>query len=177
MNEHGDSTGIEVISAVDPGSRARQQALANPAFASRMWRPGQSGNPTGRSGLFQEMQRRAREATPELIDYLLQIARDSGEDARNRIVAITIMLERGWGKVPTVEPQEMAEAKVEFELSDPTIRQMVFDLIEANRKVAAARRGPEDDELGRPVRGAQTLRRWPRSRRPIGPQRSSGSRK
>ena len=87
------------LPTVDPRARARQQALANPAFTERMWKPGQSGNPAGRSGLFLEMQRRAREATPELIGYLLEIARDGSEDARNRIVAIQIMLERGWGKV------------------------------------------------------------------------------
>jgi hypothetical protein len=76
---------------------------------ARKWRPGQSGNPSGRSGLFQEMQRRAREATPELIDYLLEIARDGDEDARNRIVAIQIMLERGWGKVPICEPESLEQ--------------------------------------------------------------------
>ena len=98
-----------------PSPPSRKHAELSPAearsrhLAPYRFRPGESGNPSGRSATFGEMQRRAREATPELIDYLLEIARDAGEDARNRIVAITIVLERGWGKAPVLEPEALAD--------------------------------------------------------------------
>jgi hypothetical protein len=110
---------------------------------ARKWRPGESGNPSGRSGLFQEMQRRAREATPELIGYLLEIARDGGEDARNRIVAITIMLERGWGKVPISEPATLVEDAAKPRLADivdrwtPEQRALARQLFAVNGKTVA----------------------------------------
>ena len=55
------------------------------------------------------MLRRAREFTPEATNYLIEIARDKGEDARNRIVAISLLYERAWGKAqPMVNEAEPA---------------------------------------------------------------------
>jgi hypothetical protein len=103
-------------------SRGRVRVLP-PAMRERMWKPGQSGNPTGRGGLYHAMLRRAREATPELIDYLLEIARDGSEDARNRIVAISILLERGWGKVKEEYDPAAEQAPMQVDLSRLTPEQ------------------------------------------------------
>jgi hypothetical protein len=56
------------------------------------------------------MQRLAREFTPEATKYLIEIAADKNEDSRNRIVAMSMLLDRAWGKPkeydPLSEPQE-----------------------------------------------------------------------
>jgi hypothetical protein len=93
-----------------------------------MWRPGQSGNPTGKGGIYHEMQRRARECSPEVIDFLTEIARDTDEDARNRIVAISMLLDRGWGRTPLCDPvQHLDEPKVIYDMSQwsPEERQQI----------------------------------------------------
>ena len=76
----------------------------------KCWQPGKSGNPSGRNGLYGEMLRRAREFTPEATNYLIEIARDKGEDARNRIVAISLLYERAWGKAQPMVNEAEPEA-------------------------------------------------------------------
>jgi hypothetical protein len=91
-----------------PTRDARGRALVLPAaMREKSWKPGQSGNPSGRNGLYGEMLRRAREFTPEATDYLISIARDLNEETRNRIVAISLLYERAWGKAqPMVNEAE-----------------------------------------------------------------------
>jgi hypothetical protein len=50
------------------------------------------------------MQRLAREFTPEAARYLIAIAADKGEDTRNRIVAMSMLLDRAWGKPKEFDP-------------------------------------------------------------------------
>ena len=77
---------------------------------ARPWQPGASANPGGKGGLFHEMQRIGREFTPEATKYLIEIAADENEDSRNRIVAMSMLFDRAWGKPkeydPRAEPQE-----------------------------------------------------------------------
>lgn len=69
------------------------------------WKPGQSGNPGGVSGRYQEVQRLARVASPEVMRQLIAIALDRNEETRARIVAMTEVLGRAWGKV-RAEPDD-----------------------------------------------------------------------
>jgi hypothetical protein len=50
------------------------------------------------------MQQLAREFTPEATRYLIEIAADKGEDTRNRIVAMSMLLDRAWGKPKEFDP-------------------------------------------------------------------------
>jgi hypothetical protein len=105
------------LPALSARSRARERALANPAFAERRWQPGQSGNPGGKGGLYHEMVRLAREFTPDATRYLIEIAADKGEDARNRIVAMQMVLERAWGKPKEYVPPDEDKATLAEALS------------------------------------------------------------
>jgi hypothetical protein len=67
---------------------------------ARPWHKGQVPNPSGKGGLYHEMQRLARDFTPQGALILRGIASDPNEDSRNRIVAIGMLLDRAWGKVP-----------------------------------------------------------------------------
>jgi hypothetical protein len=81
-----------------------RKKLLPPALAANVWKPGQSGNPGGKGGAYYEMQRLAREFTPEAARYLIAIAADKGEDTRNRIVAMSMLLDRAWGKPKEYDP-------------------------------------------------------------------------
>jgi len=65
------------------------------------WKPGQSGNPGGRS---KGLQRRVRELVGEdgdkLATFLLSVLNSRKEKTSDRLEAAKILLERGWGKAP-----------------------------------------------------------------------------
>jgi hypothetical protein len=82
-----------------------------PALRARQWAPGQSGNPSGQGGLFREVQRLAREASPGAVQRLIELAQldrvdDEGKllpltsDADQRVVMVasSTLIERGFGK-------------------------------------------------------------------------------
>ena len=82
-----------------------------PALRARQWAPGESGNPGGRGGLYHEVQRLAREASPSAVQRLIELAQldrvdEEGKllpltsDADHRVVmmASSTLIERGFGK-------------------------------------------------------------------------------
>jgi hypothetical protein len=75
-----------------------------PALAANVWKPGQSGNPGGKGGAYYEMMRLARHFTPQATQYLIDIASDLGEETRNRLVAMSMLLDRAWGKPKEFDP-------------------------------------------------------------------------
>ena len=106
----------------------RGRLLARPANSAPVWQKGQSGNPSGRNGLYGEMLRRAREFTPEATDYLIAIARDGNEDTRNRIVAIQLLFERAWGK-PQASTGDSAEPAALRNMTPEARLQRVHELL------------------------------------------------
>jgi hypothetical protein len=71
---------------------------------ARMWQPGQSGNPQGKSGRFQEAQRICREASPEAARKLVELISD--DDPRIAGWASDKVVERAWGKPKDYDPRE-----------------------------------------------------------------------
>jgi hypothetical protein len=71
----------------------------------RPFQPGQSGNPTGRSGPYLETQRLARDAAPEVTRRLIEIAL-TDPDTRVAIVAGNSVLYRAFGKPRDYDPKE-----------------------------------------------------------------------
>lgn len=67
-----------------------------PALAKNIWKPGQSGNPSGLSGLYGETVKLAREAAPAAIRRLIELTASEGE--RVTSVACNSALERAFGK-------------------------------------------------------------------------------
>jgi len=73
--------------------------------ALRPFQPGQSGNPTGRSGPYLETQRLARDAAPDVTRRLIEIAL-TDPDTRVAVVAGNSVLDRAFGKPRDYDPKE-----------------------------------------------------------------------
>jgi hypothetical protein len=62
------------------------------------FKPGQSGNPSGRPAAIREVERLAREHSADAIDALAQIMRNSKSPPSARVSAAETLLNRAWGK-------------------------------------------------------------------------------
>jgi hypothetical protein len=74
----------------------------------RVLQPGETANPTGRSGRYAEVQRLAAEASPEAMKVLIGIMRDADEETRARIVAIEGIFNRAFGRPREMQPEAAA---------------------------------------------------------------------
>ena len=93
-----------------------EQALAimmakNKAFR---WRKGQSGNPNGQSRYYHACRKLAREAGPEMMRVLIDLAKDPAADERVRSVCAVAVLDRG-GVMPIDKPEVEPETKPAFD--------------------------------------------------------------
>ena len=68
------------------------------------WKPGQSGNPTGRSGLYLECRRLAAEASPEAMGRLIELMH--AEDERVSYMATVAVLDRSGVKPIDYDPAQ-----------------------------------------------------------------------
>jgi len=73
-----------------------------PRSGETTWKPGQSGNPGGRSPRVgpngETVAELARAHTKEAIDCLVEVLTGKANEARDRIAAANALLDRGWGK-------------------------------------------------------------------------------
>jgi hypothetical protein len=96
------------LPAVSARSRARDLALANPAFAERVWKPGQSGNPQGAIGEWQRCRALCREHSAAAAEEIIRLFRESDDD-RVRFMAAQWCFERAWGKAQEFDPNAERE--------------------------------------------------------------------
>ena len=76
-----------------------------PALATKRWRPGQSGNPSGHSGAYGEAVKLAQAAAPYAVRRLIELM--DSEDERVAAVACNAILDRAFGKPkPAVEEKD-----------------------------------------------------------------------
>jgi hypothetical protein len=95
-----------------PNGRAIQ---LHPAMAARKWEPGQSGNPSGKGGLYHEAVRIARENAPAAMQKLAALM-DCG-DPRVEAVAANALLERAFGKPKDYDPKSEVQSVQAFDPS------------------------------------------------------------
>jgi len=75
---------------------ANSKQTAKKRGPGRPFEKGQSGNPSGRPKIPEEVRDAARAHTAEAIDTLVELMR--GEDDKLRLKAACALLDRGWGK-------------------------------------------------------------------------------
>jgi hypothetical protein len=76
------------------------------AAGNHLWKPGQSGNPTGRPRSPDDLPALCREHTREAVERLVQIMRS--DDDGKALNAVQQLLDRGWGRpiTPIVDETE-----------------------------------------------------------------------
>ena len=101
----------------------------------RPWKPGQSGNPSGRPKGIAKAFREAVKDPAELAALLLEIAQDERQKTSDRIAAMRELLDRGYGKAASFAAIEGADP---LEIDDIT-REVaaIFDEMRERREKAA----------------------------------------
>src|SRR5262245_51603335 len=84
------------------------------------WRPGQSGNPSGRGGLYHECRRLASEASPTAMRRLIKLM--DAEDERVAYMAIVAVLDRAGVKPTEYDPREEQKALARIPLEERKAR-------------------------------------------------------
>jgi hypothetical protein len=83
----------------------------SPGFLANTWRPGQSGNPGGHSGLYGEAVKLARGLSLRAVQRLGELM--ESEDERVSVVACNALLDRAFGKPkPAVEEKDDMDARI-----------------------------------------------------------------
>jgi hypothetical protein len=75
-----------------------------PALAANIWKPGQSGNPAGHSGLYGAPIKLAQRAAPRAVRRLIELM--ESEDERVAAVACNSILDRAFGKPKIAEEEK-----------------------------------------------------------------------
>jgi hypothetical protein len=94
------------------------------------------------------MQRIAREFTPQATRYLIEIAQDTKEDTRNRIVAMSMLYDRAWGKPKEYDANsEKPASAIDVTRLTTEQRQKLRELLEL---ISAAEQTHEDGTAALP---------------------------
>ena len=84
------------------------------------WKPGQSGNPAGRSGLYGECRRLAAEASPSAMRRLIELM--DAQDERVAYMAAVAVLDRAGVKPKEYDPREEQQALSRLPLEERKAR-------------------------------------------------------
>jgi hypothetical protein len=112
------------------------------------WKPGQSGNRAGRSGLYGECRRLAAEASPTAMKRLIELM-ENAEDERVAFMACTAILDRAGVKPIEYDAREeqRALARLPLEERKARLRELMGQadkLLARSSTQAAARENPAD---------------------------------
>jgi hypothetical protein len=87
------------------------------------WKPGQSGNPSGRRKIPDDVREAARSFTAEAIATLGTIMRDKKAPPAARVRCAEVLLDRGWGR-----PETSATIRVSREVRDLSTAEILVAL-------------------------------------------------
>jgi hypothetical protein len=115
------------------------------------WRPGQSGNPSGRPRSLREVRDICREACPDGARVLAEIIRDRDENGRlretdGRVLAVVVqtLFTWGYGKPPDYDPRE-DKPPVTIDTSMLTKEERAMMLAILRKGILKCAEGPEQE--------------------------------
>jgi len=118
------------------GGTARGIDRLYPAMRTRMWQPGQSGNPSGNSGEYGVAIKLAQRAAPKAMRRLIELM--DSEDERVAAVACNSILDRALGKSkPAGEAKDDLVSRVEAMSPEERVR-MARELLERAKRYVPA---------------------------------------
>jgi hypothetical protein len=124
----------------------------SPTFLANSWRPGQSGNPGGHSGLYGEAVKLARGLSVRAVQRLGELM--ESEDERVLVVACNSLLDRAFGKPkPVVEEKDDMAARLASMSREERLAEMNRLLERMRRYLPPGERTVADGEA---VRGLAT---------------------
>jgi hypothetical protein len=120
------------VAPTEPGN-----GWIRPRHGHGMLRPFPKGAPgrIGKPSRYTETLQIAREASPEAMRVLVERLRDS--DGRVAVVAAERLLERAWGKVREMKPEEQQKARIDLSRLTNAELGVLLRLVESGRLVAA----------------------------------------
>ncbi|MGE0052937.1 MAG: DUF5681 domain-containing protein [Hyphomicrobium sp.] len=84
-----------------PASTKKRREATLACLEPTMWKPGQSGNPTGKSKRLEEIRSLAKENSRRALERLVDLI--DSDDERIALMAAREVLDRAWGKVKPAE--------------------------------------------------------------------------
>jgi hypothetical protein len=94
------------------------------ALAANLWKPGQSGNPSGYPAKYREVQQLCREASAESVKKIIYL-RDHSKDDRVVYMCATWLHEQAWGKPTPYDPSK-DKPPINFDIRDYTPEQLAI---------------------------------------------------
>ncbi len=98
--DRGDAAEIPELPVITRAHREHKGHFTKKNPPPTAWKPGQSGNPSGRPASERVLAEFCRSASLETSQILLDIARDKRAQGIARVQAIKELQERGYGKAP-----------------------------------------------------------------------------
>jgi len=102
-----------MTSTLGSRSGARKGRVLAPAFLARQWKPGQSGNPSGHTAEYGEVNKLARQFSVRAIERLGELM--ESEDERVAVVAANSILDRAYGKPEVRRPEPIDDVVARLE--------------------------------------------------------------
>lgn len=111
----------------------------------RPFQRGQSGNPGGVAGRYQEVVRLCREAGPAVAKRLIEIALDPNEERRIVVVAGQEVLNRGFGRVREMRDGDLRGPAMNLEGMSEEKLLLIIRALEMAQKVKRAQASEGED--------------------------------
>ena len=138
-DDPGKAIGGGLPSNLQPRAHVR---VLPPAMAERMWKPGQSGNPTGKTGEYHRCRALCRQASAAAAEEIIRLYKESSDD-RVRYMSAQWVYEQAWGKAQPYDPATDPEASPPLDVTVLTPEQrhelrLLIDLMRAGKRVTEA---------------------------------------
>jgi hypothetical protein len=106
------------------------------------WRKGETGRVSNVASRYTETQQYARQHSMEAVKTLVERLQDP--DGRIAVVAANSILERAWGKVREMKPEEREQVSIDLSALSAAELKILLDLAQSGRLRSLPSKEPDD---------------------------------